>query len=111
MVAQDVVYSLCCEKDLCNQLLLEMVRDKLLEGVKMLVAMGADVNCMVEGETPICLAVRAQHREMVEYLLSKVGQCCEGEVCCVVCACECAAVRVKVRCAVWCVHVSVLQCG
>jgi len=72
-VAQDIVYSLCCEKDLCNCLLLEMVRDKLLEGVKMLVAVGADVNCVVGEETPICVAVKARHKEMVEYLLSKVG--------------------------------------
>lgn len=73
MVAQDVVYSLCCETEHCNRLLLEMVRDGLLEGVKMLVAMGADINCVVGTETPICLAVKAKHRDMVEYLLSKVG--------------------------------------
>ena len=73
-VAQDIIFCLCCEKDYCNHLLLAMVRDRLLEGVKMLVAVGADVNCGVGTDTPICLAAKAKDKDMVEYLLSKVWE-------------------------------------
>ena len=72
-VATTIVYTLCCERNYCNQLLVAMVKDKLLEGVQMLVDLGADVNYGEEPDTPICLAVEVMDREIVEYLLSKVS--------------------------------------
>ena len=71
-VATSVIYTLCCERNYCNQLLVAMVKDKLLEGVRMLVDLGADVNFGEEPDTPICLAVAARDRDMVEYFLTKV---------------------------------------
>jgi leucine-rich repeat kinase 2 len=70
-VATSVIYTLCCERNYCNQLLVAMVKDKLLEGVRMLVDLGADVNFGEEPDTPICLAVAARDRDMVEYFLTK----------------------------------------
>ena len=72
-VATAIVYTLCCERNYCNQLLVATVKDKLLEGVQMLVDLGADVNYGEEPDTPICLAVEVMDREIVEYLLSKVS--------------------------------------
>lgn len=70
-VASGCIYLLACKRDLKNQMLLSACALGLLRAAECLIQLGADVNYGRDGNTPLCLACRANDLELVNFLLKQ----------------------------------------
>ncbi|KAI6649512.1 Leucine-rich repeat serine/threonine-protein kinase 2-like [Oopsacas minuta] len=70
-LTSEILYTVSCVRDFKNQLLLKAIKDKINEGVFLLIDLGADVNYGIGNDTPLCIAVFNNSNEITNYLLAK----------------------------------------